>query len=488
MTTPSTEVAQRAPEPASELARMRDPHTDGWVTVLQPVAELAQQVSSTDFVPKALRNNTAAVTAAILFGRELGMAPMHSLSGIHMVEGKPTLAAETMRAQVLAAGHEIGYGEVSSSKVEVKGRRKGETSWTVLTWTLADAQRAGLANKNVWKSYPRQMLTARATAELCRLIFPDVTHGMRATEEMEDGGDLLPAGPAAAVESTTKVGRRKAIAPVKDVELPEPAAPAGRATGGPVDIAPPPPPAVQSKPDPVAVTPGEGDGSATDKPSTATGPILGATCPVLSNGVHCRLGVGHVARGADHSFGGGLKDPIEARHCEQTKKHPAHAWPDHKPAYACRGEEFQTPEESAEFRQEHGISPEEQRERYAAGAVDPEFNTPYSDDYPESSGPVDAAPKPMHAAQTKALQARFKGLGFTDEPEDREARLGIAGVLIGRTEENPVNTFRSTGDGCMTYDEAQTVLTRLAPCRSRDDVVALMVAITQDLAAEETQD
>lgn len=363
MTTPSTEVAQRAPEPASELARMRDPHTDGWVTVLQPVAELAQQVSSTDFVPKALRNNTAAVTAAILFGRELGMAPMHSLSGIHMVEGKPTLAAETMRAQVLAAGHELGYGEVSSSKVEVKGRRKGETSWTVLTWTLADAQRAGLANKNVWKSYPRQMLTARATAELCRLIFPDVTHGMRATEEMEDGGDLLPAGPAAAVESTTKVGRRKAIAPVKDVELPEPAAPTGRATAGPVDIAPPPPPAVQSKPD----------------------------------------------------------------------------------------------------------------------------NTPYPDDYPESSGPVDPAPKPMHPAQTKALQARFKGLGFTDEPEDREARLGIAGVLIGRGEENPVNTFRSTGDGCMTYDEAQTVLTRLAPCRSRDDVVALMVAITQDLAAEEGQ-
>lgn len=479
MTTPSTEVAQRAPEPASELARMRDPHTDGWVTVLQPVAELAQQVSSTDFVPKALRNNTAAVTAAILFGRELGMAPMHSLSGIHMVEGKPTLAAETMRAQVLAAGHELGYGEVSSSKVEVKGRRKDETSWTVLTWTLADAQRAGLANKNVWKSYPRQMLTARATAELCRLIFPDVTHGMRATEEMEDGGDLLPTGPAAAVESTTKVGRRKAIAPVKDVELPEPAAPAGRATGGPVDIAPPPPPAspaVQSKPDPVAVTPGEGDGSATDKPSTATGPTQQSQqCPHISNGVQCAYLVHDPS--TPHVFGGGLKDKIEARHCEQTKKHAAHAWPADKPAYTCSGAEYQTVAERHEFADEHG-------EQYRPG---PDWPAGAAEE-PDRSGPVDAAPKPMHAAQTKALQARFKGLGFTDEPEDREARLGIAGVLIGRTEENPVNTFRSTGDGCMTYDEAQTVLTRLAPCRSRDDVVALMVAITQDLAAEENQD
>jgi hypothetical protein len=421
MTTPSTEVAQRAPEPASELARMRDPHTDGWVTVIQSVAKLAAEVANTDFVPRGLQGKPAAVTAAILFGRELGMAPMHALRGIHMVEGKPTLSAEDLRAMVLAAGHEIEYEEVSSSICTVRGKRKGSETWTKISWTIADARQAGLLNKSNWKGYPRQMLTARATAELCRMVFPDATHGVRAREELDDGGEVrAAAGELEAAASTTKVGRRKAIAPVKDVELPEPAAPTGTATAGPVDIAPPPPPAspaVQSIPDPVAVTPGEGDGSATDKPSTATGP----------------------------------------------------------------------PEESAEFRQEHGISPEEQRERYAAGAVDPEFNTPYPDDYPESSGPVDAAPKPMHPAQTKALQARFKGLGFTDEPEDREARLGIAAVLIGRTEENPVNTFRSTGDGCMTYDEAQTVLTRLAPCRSRDDVVALMVAITQDLAAEEGQ-
>src|SRR5262245_40895523 len=105
--------------------RTANEHTADWIAVVEPVAELAAQVAQTNFVPKALRNDPAGITAAILFGRELDMPPMHALSGIHMVEGKPTLAAETMRAMVLAAGHELGYGEVSSSKVQVKGRRKG---------------------------------------------------------------------------------------------------------------------------------------------------------------------------------------------------------------------------------------------------------------------------------------------------------------------------------------------------------------------------
>lgn len=479
MTTPSSEIATRTTEPASELERMRDPHTDGWVTVLQPIAELADQVSRTDFVPKALRGNTPAVTAAILFGRELGMAPMHALSGIHMVEGKPTLAAETMRAQVLAAGHEMGYGEVSSSKVEVKGRRKGEGTWTIITWTLADAQRAGLANKNVWKSYPRQMLTARATAELCRLIFPDVTHGMRATEEMEDGGELLPAAEAKAVESTTtKVGRKRAAPAVKDVELPAPAG-VPDSDARPVDIAPPPPPpAVQSEAGPVGTIPGEGSG----KSSRPTGPAP-QQCPNISNGEQCRYYANHEG---PHTFGGGLKDPVSNRHCTLLTGHDAHAWKDGNAVYNCAGFALSPPEELDEHGQEYIPDPAEDldaAERYAESNLHGAEAVAYL----TGSGPVAAAPKPMHAAQTKALQARFKGLGFTDEPDDREARLQIASVLVGRPEEYPVESFRATGEGAMTYDEASTVLTRLAPCTSRDDVLALMVSIAQDAAAEEGQ-
>lgn len=200
----SNEIARREPLEAS-LA-IRDEHTDSWIAVVQPIAELAAQVANTEFVPKALRNKPDAITAAVLFGRELDMPPMHALSNIHMVEGKPTLAAETMRAMVFAAGHEIGYGEVSGSICEVKGRRSGSTEWTIIRWSIADAQRAGVAKKDVWVKYPRQMLTARATAELCRMIFPDVTHNIRATEELEDGeAESLAGSGGAPPADTTRV-------------------------------------------------------------------------------------------------------------------------------------------------------------------------------------------------------------------------------------------------------------------------------------------
>lgn len=404
----SNELAHREPEPSAELARIRDEHTDGWVAVLQPIAELAAQVADTDFVPRALRNKPAAITAAVLFGRELDMAPMHALSNIHMVEGRPTLAAETMRAQVLAAGHEIGYGEVSSSKVQVKGRRSGETSWTVVEWTLADAQRAGLANKTNWKNYPRQMLTARATAELCRLIFPDVTHGMRATEELEDDGIGLATGgfvPAPA-ESTTKVARAQrggkaragATAAGSEGTVPVPAPPSGPPRSAPIE--PPPPPAAPESPAPGMS--GDGQGSAGKAP--------GETRPA-------------------EPTPGVSDEPIEGEPFVALDK-----W---------------------------------EQAKDAAGA--------------DASAPLDDRPRPIHSAQTKALQARFKGLGWTDEPDDRESRLMVASAIVG----HDVDTFRA-GDTPehLSYDEAQEILRVLAPCTSRDDVIALMVRIAQDNTAE----
>ena len=191
--------------------------------VMGPAIELAAQVANTDFVPKALRGKPEAVVAAILQGHELGIEPMASLAKIHIIEGRPSIAAELMRALVQRAGHEIWLEEASNTKVTLGGRRRGEENATRITWTADDAKRARLDTKQNWRSYPRAMLVARATGELCRLLFADVLAGISyASEEVRDGFDLEeePELELEAAENTI------------DETLP----------GRPADVAPPPAP------------------------------------------------------------------------------------------------------------------------------------------------------------------------------------------------------------------------------------------------------
>ena len=162
-------------------------------------ADLADRLAKTDFVPQGLRGKPEAVMAAMLQGHEVGLPPMMSLSKIAVINGRPSMASEAMRALVLSHGHEIWFDEKNTTKVTVCGSRAGSDRVSRVTWTMDDAKRAGLAGKDGWRKYPRAYLTARATSELCRDIFADVLGGVSYTpEEVEDLEviDLDPEGAA----------------------------------------------------------------------------------------------------------------------------------------------------------------------------------------------------------------------------------------------------------------------------------------------------
>lgn len=215
---------------STEIVPFQPPQPKGTSLELAPEAwKLAQKVATTDFVPKALRGKPEAVLACILAGHEAGISPMQALSKIHVVEGRPAMAAELMRALVMRAGHEIWIEESTQSRVIVCGQRAGSERVSRVVWTIDDARRAGLAGKNNWKSYPRAMLTARATSELCRMIFPDVLAGISHTiEEIADGVDVddvfgIPevAEPTAPAPSTTSVTatHRATSAPAEEASV-----------------------------------------------------------------------------------------------------------------------------------------------------------------------------------------------------------------------------------------------------------------------------
>lgn len=196
------------------------------VASMEDVFAIAETVANTEFVPKGLRGNQPAIIAAILYGREIGLEPMQSLSKIAVIDGRPTLSSEGQRALIFAAGHELWIEESTTNRATVAGIRRGDKTTTRVTWTLDDAKRAGIGGRRNWQTYPRQMLVARASAELARAIFADVIGGLAATEELD--AEATPSEPepttetAAEKPATTTRRRRRATAPPPESDTPEP--------------------------------------------------------------------------------------------------------------------------------------------------------------------------------------------------------------------------------------------------------------------------
>lgn len=225
-----------------------EPQRPAWVELMGPAGELAGKISETEFVPARLRKRPAAVMACILSGQEAGVGPMQALRQIFVTDdGKVGMAAELMRSLVLREGHEIWPEEINNTRATMAGRRRGQETPTRITWTMDDAKKAGLTNRRNWQNYPRAMLVARATTELCRLLFPDVIAGISySLEELEDGDVNLGAPPPEPTGDQPKTSTRKAPAartrtrkppapPPAEPELPgeEPPAPAAPRDGMP---------------------------------------------------------------------------------------------------------------------------------------------------------------------------------------------------------------------------------------------------------------
>lgn len=195
-----------------------DRTTDSWTAVLTDVVALANNIAGTEFVPKDMRGSVPKVAAAILYSRELGLPPMTGLAGVHVINGRPGIYSEMMRALILEAGHELRVVETSVARCRMRGRRRGADDWTEVTYTMEEAKLAGDYQKNSnYRTRPADMLVARCTSRLARLEFADVIHGLRSVEELQDlAGEVVDAdgvvAAVPAVETTTvqRAPRRKA--------------------------------------------------------------------------------------------------------------------------------------------------------------------------------------------------------------------------------------------------------------------------------------
>lgn len=131
-------------------------------------------------------------TIAILHGSSLGLPPDAALENIFMIKGKPATFARMMVSLVyrwiddrVAAGRtsadpdtgdRIWEVEASATKCVWAGRRDGITKYS--EWDIGRAQQANYTTNKLYQSIPQEMLTAKAQAEVCRIVFPDVILGL----------------------------------------------------------------------------------------------------------------------------------------------------------------------------------------------------------------------------------------------------------------------------------------------------------------------
>jgi hypothetical protein len=156
-------------------------------SVWQQLRQMAQVFANSNLVSSALRGKPDDVTLIMVKGHEVGLPPTVALSKIFIVDGKPSMAADTMKALVVRAGHRMWKIHKNEERATVGyQRRRDDGTWgpeQTVTWTMEDAKRAKLAAKDNWVQYPRHMLWARAVSEAAVEEFSDVLGGMTYTPE-----------------------------------------------------------------------------------------------------------------------------------------------------------------------------------------------------------------------------------------------------------------------------------------------------------------
>lgn len=144
------------------------------------VQSMAEILAKSSLLPDALKGKVPDVVVQILAGQELGLSPMASIRGVHIVQGKPILSADTMVALVLASGSCEYFQVVNENETSVtyETKRKGAPSTQKYTWSDEDTKAAGLNTKDNWRLHKKQMRRARCKAILARDVYPDVLAGV----------------------------------------------------------------------------------------------------------------------------------------------------------------------------------------------------------------------------------------------------------------------------------------------------------------------
>lgn len=158
---------------------------------LQEAMDLANIMSQSEMVPKDYRGNPGNILVAVQMGQELGLKPVQSLQNIAVVNGRPSVWGDGLRAIVMSAPDLCDLRDdfdesTMTARCTITRIKNGNKIEFVGEFSQADAQAAGLWGRNTWKSYPKKMLEWRAFGFAARKAYADRLKGIQLAEEAQD--------------------------------------------------------------------------------------------------------------------------------------------------------------------------------------------------------------------------------------------------------------------------------------------------------------
>lgn len=150
--------------------------------------QIATMISSSQLAPTNFRGRPEDTLVAMMMGNEVGLNPMQAIQNIAVINGRPCIWGDALLA--LVQNHP-SFGSIKETfddktmTATCTVKRKGGEPHTS-TFSKADAEQAGLWNKNTWKQYPKRMLAMRARGFALRNQFADALLGLVTREEAMD--------------------------------------------------------------------------------------------------------------------------------------------------------------------------------------------------------------------------------------------------------------------------------------------------------------
>ncbi len=184
----ATNGSALAQRPETGLAQSEMSSLEAEMADIMNASKIAAELAKSSIVPEALQGKPANVLIIIMMGRDFGWSAMQSVRFIDVVKGRPAVSAAA-KVGLCQSHPTCEYFRVVSSDEKTctwETKRKGVPDVQRYTFTMADAERRGLAGSHQYKTMPKNMLSARASAGLANQAYADVVAGLYSREEMED--------------------------------------------------------------------------------------------------------------------------------------------------------------------------------------------------------------------------------------------------------------------------------------------------------------